>query len=78
MNLIGNPYSPWAPCPWHDPELERLRRLAERRQVELEKERLRRWLWRNGIPGPEVPFPAPRIPLPVEYPAHSHPSGVHP
>lgn len=66
MSLIAHPGMCWEPYPWQDPELERLRRLVQRRQVEIEKERLREWLKRNGLPAaPTITFPTPLVPMPV-------------
>lgn len=49
------------PSPWEDPELERLRRLKQQREVEEEKARLREWLHRHGMPQPSIP-PCPLLP----------------
>ena len=53
------------PClPWEDPELERLRRLKQQREVGEEKARLREWLRRHGMPQtPCCPPPFPIVPL---------------
>lgn len=51
--------TPWSPCPWSDPELERLRRMKQQREIEEEKQRLRDWLWRHGMPVEPAPIPCP-------------------
>ena len=59
------------PFPWEDPELERLRQMKRQREAEEEKERLREWLRRHGMPRPPIcpPFPiVPLVPAPVPCP----------
>lgn len=77
------PPTPW-PSPWSrfDPELERLRRLRDHQEREEEKERLRDWLRRHGVPEDRIcprPFPVPLVPLPVVPLAPCPPArpGVH-
>ncbi len=51
------------PWPYPDPELDRLRRMQERQRVEEEKEAIRQWLRRHGVPEYQI-SPAPFVPTP--------------
>ena len=74
--ICDRPWSPFVPWPGVAPdyELERLRQLKRAREVEEEKERLRDWLSRHGVPCPSPCLP-PWFPPP---PACRGPSAFRP